>query len=366
MTQLSVLKSQLQKAFGEDSTCFASEIPDYEVVSSGSLALDYAIGIGGLPNNRVVEIAGPEGSGKTTLSFIAVKNFLQAYPSRGAVILDTEHRITASWVRGIIGEDLLPRVIVLWPDDAEEATDMYVEACRSDAVSVVVFDSIGGTPRRAVTEKSAGIGNFGGNAMAMTRFAQLAQILSSKRKVLTVCINQVREDMEGYHRLITPGGQGLKHAYSLRIQLKPGKAKFMDKIDGETIQVGYSVVAKVVKNSMAAPYRVCWYCFYNIPCKYGFGIDHAEEIVRLGVITEVIERRGAWYYHAALPGGKVQSQDKLITIVQESGKVQGELSRQVLAILRDRHTTGVTSTFDPDVADDGDVEPVLGRTLELS
>lgn len=192
------LKDKLTKQYGEKSVMFASEIPQYEVVSSGSLALDYAIGIGGIPTNRAIEIGGEPGTGKTTLALHIVNNFLNSYPERAAVILDIENRLTADWVAAFVKDS--ERVIILKPDSMEKATDMYVDFVKTGEVSVVVVDSIGGAPTERVINKSAEIGDVGGNAAAVSRFARFAQTLSGKYDCATIGINQVRADMSGYNR----------------------------------------------------------------------------------------------------------------------------------------------------------------------
>ena len=357
MNVLAKLKREMTKEFGERSVVFANEIPDFQVVSTGSLALDYAIGIGGFPHNRVIEIGGEEGTGKTTLSLITIANFLDRFPEKGAAIIDMEHRLTSSWIARLIGSERAERTLVLWPDSAEQSTDMYVDCVSSGAVSVVLYDSVGGAPSQRVTNKSATIGEMGGNALPMSRLAKFSSIYSDKYDVLTIFINQEREDMTGYMRYTTPGGRALKHAYSLRLRLRKGKEKFSEKVGGEDLQVGYSVRAQIVKNSLGPPHRECYYLFYNVPTeKYGFGIDTLEETVRLGVVTGVVTQTGGgWYEHVSLPGGKVRGQAGLIEEVRSSPAVRGALVTEIRDQLASGRGAGVAPTFDPDV--DEETEP---------
>lgn len=321
------LQTELASKYGESAAMFVNDMPTSEYISTGSLSLDFAVGTGGFPHNRVVEVAGGEGAGKTTLALFALANFLDHYPEKGAVILDLEHKLSGEWVARLIGRERMERVILLWPDTIEQATDMYVKCCKSGLVSYALLDSIGGAPTQRVSEKSAEIGNIGGNALGVTRFAQFASVCASKYKVCTVGVNQAREDMDGYNRHITPGGRAWKHACILRIQLRVGPTKYYQKVDGEDLQVGYDVVAKVVKNQMAAPHRVASWPFYNIHTeKYGFGIDRVSEVTRLSVAVGVVEQRGAWYYHETFPDGKIQSIAKLTDYIRES-----EGSREILA-----------------------------------
>jgi recombination protein RecA len=364
MDALLKLKKEMTKEFGERSVVFANEIPDFQVITTGSLALDYAIGIGGFPHNRVIEIGGEEGTGKTTLSLITIANFLDRYPDKGAAIIDMEHRLTSSWIARLIGEERTERCLILWPDSAEQSTDMYVDCACSGAVSVILYDSVGGAPSQRVTQKSATIGEMGGNALPMSRLAKFSSIYSDKYDVLTIFINQEREDMSGYQRYTTPGGRALKHAYSLRIRLRKGKERFSEKLDGEEMQVGYSVRAQIVKNSLGAPHRECYYLFYNVPTeKYGFGIDALEETVRLGVITGVIGQKGAGYFmHDALPGGQVRGQATLVETVRDHPEVRGALVTEIRDRLASGRGAGVAPTFDPDV--DEEVEATFFTGLD--
>lgn len=336
------LQTELATKYGEKAAMFVSDMPKGEYVSSGSLSLDFALGTGGFPTNRALEIAGGEGTGKTTIGLLAMANFLDAFPDKGAVILDLEHKLSDEWVRKLIGEDRANRVILLWPDTIEEATDMYVQCCEGGLVSYILLDSIGGAPTQRVFNKSAESGNIGGNALGVTRFAQFASVMSSKYNVCTVGVNQARDDMTGYNRHITPGGRAWKHACVARIQLKQGKGKFFAKVDGEDLQVGYSVVAKIVKNQMAAPYRVAWWPFYNIETEeYGFGIDRLSEISRLSLSVGVVEQRGAWYYHDELPGGKIKSQARLLDHLKDHEDFRELLAKQTIDAVAERGLSAV-------------------------
>jgi len=330
------IKDSLREQFGEESVMMASEIPVRPLISSGSLALDFAIG-GGMPTDRIVEVAGAEGTGKTSLALLTMQQFLDAQPDRGALILDVEHKLSSDWVEQLIGPERMERVILAWPDTAEQATDIYTKAVKTGQISFVLFDSIAGAPTQRVTEKSAEVGNVGGNALAITRFAQLASIASQKYNVLTFVINQVRDDMEGFHRVITPGGRALKHACVLRIQLKKGKGKVDEEVNGEKIQVGYTVVGKVVKNQQAAEGRTAWWWFFKTPTdKWGFGVDRMDEIVRLATLTKVIATSGGWYTHPLLPADKtgahkIQGLARLTEYIKAHPEIHAELATEVMS-----------------------------------
>jgi recombination protein RecA len=331
------LLAKAQAKFGENAVMFCSDMPTRPPISSGSIALDFATGFGGFPQDRVIEIVGNEGAGKTTLGLLAMASFLDAQPDRCALILDTEHKLTKGWIEQLIGTERMSRVLVAWPDHAEQATDLYMELVSSGQVCFCLFDSVGGTPTKRGAEESAENKEYGGNAKDMSRFARLAAGHSDKYCCLTVCVNQVREDFTGRHILVTPGGKALKHAYVMRIKLARGDERFFEKIDNEPLQVGYNIVAKIVKNQVGAPGRTATWKFYNVPTdKYGFGIDTADELVRLAVITNVIDRRGAWYYHAALPGGKVQSAAGLMDLLNGDPALKETVISETMAVLASR------------------------------
>ena len=343
------LKGQLATKFGEDAVMMASDIPIRPPVSSGSLALDFACGVGGFPSDRVIEIAGAEGTGKTTLALLTLKNFLDADKTRGALILDTEHKLESAWVEQLIGTERMARVILAWPNSAEEATNVYVKAVSSGQISIVIFDSIGGSPTVRRNE-DATVAGFGGNSLAITEFARAAAGHSQRYHCLTIGINQVRADMSGYNRHMVPGGRGWLHACALRIQLKKGKGTISEKLNGEDIQVGYQVVGKVVKSGISAPGRTAFWWFMNVPTeKYGFGVDTLDEIIRLSVLTGVIERKGAWYNHPSLPGGKIMSQDRLTDHIRGDENLRALLSREIMEKLQTgQFNSEVAPVSDPD------------------
>ena len=346
-TSLQRLMSKMQDKYGEDSVMFAGDMPRRAPVSSGSLALDFAIGFGGLPSDRLIEIAGKEGCGKSTLGIIAMRNFLDHQPDRGALILDTEHKLSADWVTQLIGEERMERVMLFWPDDAEQMLGMYTDAVKTGHFSYVLLDSVAAAQTRRSADDPEKP-EYGGNAAIISRFARAASTLSQKYHVLTVAINQAREDLEGYRRLITPGGTALKHACVLRIQLKKGRDTVEEKIDGEKLAIGYTIYAKVVKNQLAPPGRTAMYWFFNVPTdQYGFGIDTLDEIYRLGVLTGIITSRGAYYQHPALPKGSVQGMKKLREAILADEALRDTLVSEIMARLAE-HGSEVAPLSDPE------------------
>lgn len=349
---LSKLQKQLADKYGAEAVMMINDMPTRPPISSGSLALDFAIGVGGLPTDRVIEVSGREGCGKTSLGLLSMKSFLKAQPTRGALILDTEHKLSVSWVEQLIGADLMHRVLLVWPDHMEQATDIYLQALESGNICFVLLDSIGGSPSMRVTEKSAEIGNMGGNSLAVTRFAQLASIYSAKHNCLTFCVNQVRDDMSGYNQHKTPGGQGIKHACVLRIKLRINpKGKIEEKINGEVLTIGYQIMAQVIKNQLGAPGRTASWHFFNVPTEqYGFGIDTMDEIVRLSILTQAIEQKGGWYHHAGFPDGKLNGLKAVLDFVKStSEELRAKLTKEIMERLKTGELAAeVAPMTDPD------------------
>jgi recombination protein RecA len=349
------LMKKLKSQYGEHSISLGSEIRRFEIVPSGSLCLDYITGIGGLPSNRVIEYAGEPQSGKSTLAMHSMNNALKMYPERLGIYFDLEQKITVDWMSHFI--ENMDRVLVLNPDHIEQATDMYREALKMGTVCIAVLDSIGGAPTRRTTEKSAEIANFGGNAMGVGEFARSAATLGGKYHCQTIGLNQIRQDMSGYRRFMTPGGEAWKHACSLRVQFKRGPDKYVEKkANGEEVQVGYDVIVKTVKSGIGTPFRATKYRFYSEPNKAGvFGVDRLDEIMRLARLSEVVEKRGGWYYHSDLPDGKIQGEANLLDHASEFPEFADEIERQIRAkIAKGENISGASIRFDEEYAEQDD------------
>lgn len=354
------LVTQMQDAFGADSVMLASDMPSRPAITSGSLALDFATGIGGLPPDRLIEISGKEGTGKTALALLSMANVLDANPKRVALILDLEHKIDRDWLITLVGQERADRTILSWPDTAEDATNYYRKMVGGDGkkiapgqVCFAMFDSIGGAPTSRRNE-DATVASWGGNSLAIGEFARSAAGLAHKHVCQTIGINQVRADMSGYNQLIVPGGHAWLHAVSLRLWLKKGKGKATEKVNNEEMQVGYEVACKVVKNGLGPPWRTASWWFYNVATeKYGFGIDTLEEIVRLGTLTEVIERRGGWYHHPGLPADKgdhkVLGRDVLIAYLRDNPEAQKVISADVMDRLKNGGFGAEVAPIEPEL-----------------
>lgn len=341
MNDLDGIFAKLAKS-GKNTVLKVDQIPDRSVIPSGSLSLDLATGIGGIPDNRVIQVAGAPNAGKTTLVFSIVRNALEMFPESRAVWLDMEGRIERDWVQSHIPDEAMrDRLYILWPKNVEEATDL-IESIMEDAeggISVMVFDSIGSAATKSEQEKSAEIGNFGGNAKAISRLARSIGPLCNKWRTLFIGINQVRMDLANkYVEWSFPGGMAWEHAQSLNIFLRASKAKdgkVFEVIDGVEKQVGTLVSVLIMKNSVGPANMKAEYWFYSIPNSRGFGIDSVEEVIRIATTLKVIDQKGAWFYHPSLPdGGRAQGRNSLVKAIRESPELLKTIQDQTKAAMR--------------------------------
>lgn len=250
---------------------------------------------------------------------------------RNGIYLDVEGRFDKEWASHFIKEEFFNKLILVWPDTAEQATDMYVEALRTGTIAVAVFDSIGGAPSQRTYWKSATSGNVGGNALAITRFSQFAQNMSNKYTCLTIGINQVRADMSGYHQYITPGGLGWQHACSLRIELKRKNKDVVYDIEPGTVDsqyiCGYKVAARLHKNSIGMSKQACEFWFYTNDCRYGkAGFGTIEELINLATLCGEVEKGAAGVYRSGyFPDGKIRGYDKMVNYIKNDEGVYNQL-----------------------------------------
>jgi recombination protein RecA len=335
----SIIKD-IRKKYGEESASSAAEMPPMTTVHSGSLALDFALGCGGMPSNRVVEFLGEEGSGKTTAALLVAEQIILQQPERAVVMLDMEHKLTPSWVEKLMG-DTIENLVVLNPDTIEQASDMMRDTVKSGKVSMVILDSIGGAPTQQVMddERSAEQAeSMGGNAKGVTKFGRWAANFSAKYNCLVVGINQQRDDLKSRHGnlIVTPGGRGWKHNCLVRIQFRKGTEKYLAKVNEEEVKVGFNVIARTVKNQAGGEEgrTAEWRFFTTDTEKYGpVGIDTTEECIRLATKVGVIVRAGAWYRHAALPDGQVRGMGSLVDAIRDDEALKNTIVSETMAAL---------------------------------
>ncbi len=283
---LTAALSQIEKQFGKGSVMRMGDstaVRDVEVISTGSLTLDIALGIGGLPRGRVVEIYGPESSGKTTLTLQVIA---EAQKLGGtAAFVDAEHALDPSYARklGVNVDDLL----VSQPDTGEQALEIADMLVRSSAVDVVVVDSVAALTPKAEIEGEMGDTHVGLQARLMSQALRKLTANIKRSNTLVIFINQIRMKigvMFGNPETTT-GGNALKFYSSVRLDIRRiGAIKKGDEVVGNETRV------KVVKNKVAPPFRQA-----EFEILYGEGISHEGELIDLGVQYGIVDKAGAWY-----------------------------------------------------------------------
>ena len=319
---LAAALSQIEKQFGKGSIMRLGEsdvAKDIEIVSTGSLGLDIALGVGGLPRGRVVEIYGPESSGKTTLTLQVIAEMQKLGGT--AAFIDAEHALDPQYAQklGVCVEDLL----ISQPDNGEQALEIADMLVRSSSVDVVVIDSVAALTPRAEIEGEMGDSQMGLHARLMSQALRKLTANIKRSNTLVIFINQIRMKigvMFGNPETTT-GGNALKFYASVRLEIRRSSTiKKGDEIIGNETRV------KVVKNKVAPPFREA-----NFDILYGEGISREGEIVELGVQNKIVEKSGAWYSYN---GEKIgQGKDNAREFLRNNPDVAVEIENKVRAAL---------------------------------
>ena len=309
---------QIEKAFGKGSVMKLGQrdsVVDIQAISTGSLGLDIALGIGGFPKGRIIEIYGPESSGKTTLALHAVA---EAQASGGnCAFVDAEHALDPTYARklGVNLDDLL----ISQPDAGEQALEIADTLVRSGAIDVLVVDSVAALVPRAELEGEMGDHHVGLHARLMSQALRKLTSSIARSNCLVIFINQIRLKigvMFGNPETTT-GGNALKFYASVRLDIRRiGAIKDKDDVVGNQTRV------KVVKNKLAAPFRTV-----EFDIMYGEGISKTGELLDLGVSAGLVEKSGSWFSYGTQRIG--QGRENAKTFMQENPEIANELETAI-------------------------------------
>jgi len=334
---LAAALSQIEKQFGKGSIMRLGDgevVKDIQVVSTGSLGLDIALGVGGLPRGRVVEIYGPEFSGKTTLTLQVIAEMQKLGGT--AAFIDAEHALDPQYAQklGVNVSDLL----ISQPDTGEQALEIADMLVRSGSVDIVVIDSVAALTPKAEIEGEMGDSHMGLQARLMSQALRKLTGNIKRTNTLVIFINQIRMKigvMFGNPETTT-GGNALKFYASVRLDIRrTGAIKKGDEVIGSETRV------KVVKNKVAPPFKQA-----EFDILYGEGISREGEIIELGVAHKLVEKSGAWYSYK---GEKIgQGKDNSREYLKEHKDIAAEIEAKVRAAVG---VSGLPATVDPDTVD---------------
>lgn len=319
---LEIALLQIERQFGKGSIMKLGEVSaksNVEVIPSGALSLDIALGVGGVPRGRVIEIFGPESSGKTT---VALHIVAEAQKTNGiAAFIDAEHALDAAYARNI-GVDI-DNLLISQPDTGEQALEIAEALVRSGAVDVIVIDSVAALVPRAEIEGEMGDAHVGLQARLMSQALRKLTGAISKSRTTSIFINQIREKvgvMFGNPET-TPGGRALKFYASIRLEVRK-----VDNLKQGTEIIGSRTRVKVVKNKVAPPFRQA-----EFDIMYGTGISREGSILDVATDLNIINKSGAWYSYGEERLG--QGRENVREYLKEHPEVTKEIEQKVRSAL---------------------------------
>ncbi len=315
---LELATKQIERQFGKGAIMRLGETPrrsETGVISTGSLGLDLALGIGGIPRGRVCEIYGPEASGKTTLGLHIIA---EAQKGGGyAAIIDAEHAVDPDYAKalGVNVDDLL----ISQPDTGEQALEIAEALVRSSAVDAIIVDSVAALVPKAEIEGEMGDSHMGLQARLMSQALRKLTAIVAKSKTALVFINQIREKIGVLfgNPETTPGGRALKFYASVRIEVRRSDTLK----DGNQV-IGHQVTAKVVKNKLAPPFRRA-----TFDIMFGKGISRSGEILDLGANLGIIAKSGSWYAYGNTKLGQGREAAKMF--LESHPALMDELAQKI-------------------------------------
>ena len=321
---LQAAMDKIEKSFGKGSIMKMGDnhVQEVEVIPTGSIALNAALGVGGYPKGRIIEIYGPESSGKTTLAIHAIA---EAQKAGGiAAFIDAEHAFDRFYAARL-GVDI-DNLWISQPDNGEQALEIAEQLIRSSAIDIIVIDSVAALTPKAEIEGDMGDNKVGLQARLMSQALRKLTSAISKTNTTCIFINQLREKigvMFGNPETTT-GGNALKFYASVRLDIRKGQPIK----DGEDV-IGNQTRVKVVKNKVAPPFRKA-----EFDIMFGEGISHSGEIIDLGADLGIIKKSGSWYSYNDTKLG--QGRDAAKQCIQDNPELAEELEGLIFAALKDK------------------------------
>lgn len=333
---LSIALASIEKQFGKGAIMRMSdnlEPQNIEVCSTGSLSLDLALGVGGLPKGRIIEIFGPESSGKTTLSLQVIAEMQKTGGT--CAFIDAEHALDIQYASRLGVQ--VPDLLLSQPDTGEQALEIVDALVRSGSVDLVVVDSVAALTPKNEIEGVMGDSLPGLQARLMSQALRKLTTSISRTKCIVIFINQIRMKIGGYgNPETTAGGNALKFYSSVRLDIRRvGAIKKGDEVIGNETKV------KVVKNKVAPPFKQV-----KFDILYGQGISRLGEIIDIGTELNVLEKSGAWYSYNGNRLG--QGKEKVRDLLKENVELQQEIEKKIRE-LKGAHVSSITSVDDEDM-----------------
>lgn len=346
--------SQIEKQYGKGAIMRLgqSSALNVEHISTGSLTLDIALGIGGLPRGRIVEIYGPESSGKTTLSLHCIA---EGQKNGGNVaFIDVEHALDPVYAKAL-GVDI-DNLLVSQPDTGEQALEITEALIRSGAIDVIVLDSVAALVTKQEIEGDMGDSHVGVQARLMSQAMRKLAGAISKSNCVAIFINQLREKVGVVYGNpeVTPGGRALKFYSSVRLEVKKGEALKTSKSGGD--RIGSRTKVKVVKNKVAPPFKEA-----EFDIVFGQGISRVGELLDLAVDADIVNKSGAWFSYEGTRLG--QGRDNVKQIFLDNPELAKKIEDKVMeniSSLNNRAKKPAKSKVDDDAADN---EPTENETV---
>ena len=315
---LEVTFAQIHKQYGKGSVMLLGDAPvaDIKVISTGSLLIDEAVGVGGLPCGRIIEVFGPESSGKTTL---ALQTIAQAQKAGGTcAFIDAEHALDPKYAEklGVNIDDL----IISQPDFGEQALDIAEMLIRSNAVDLIVVDSVAALVPKAELEGEMGDAHVGLQARLMSQALRKLTSIIHKSNTILLFINQVRQTISGMSfgpKETTSGGKALKFYASVRLDIRK-----IASLKKNEVHFGNRVAVKVVKNKVAAPFKSV-----EIDLLFNEGISRELELLDMAIARNIVKQSGSWFSFGDVK--LAQGREQVLALFKEDTKVFGDIMAKV-------------------------------------